>query len=593
MIPNSDTCHIIWIFFYLPYRCMCCICKSICDLSRNIQGESDTISSFKNSFFQNLPSSKISSIESQTLSDVAQPTIDVKDSLIPMMPNDEKTNPEKSFLTDDKISHPLIVEKLESLPAPVNHFAVDRIFQENNLRRPISGQWTDAWNTPTIPVPSTTLDFDQDYDESRNYLSNNQVSEKNIDTVNISPSESCGNSCSELADSSYNFSEIQTAKPWLVEQDEEFKKPEKQDKENYYDEVEDERNGHIAFSPYSRLKKLQNTFMDIIPKKPCELCDISYIRKKESLEQENEMISFAGKSNFQGTDIMKSKSKLHIADNIDNINFKQVNKSSNSNLRINFLSTAENQKAQNLKKPQLQGHHKTNGPFKKIIFRPLNRNLLRTNPMTKKSKELDQLNISPFSSLKFRKKLGDETTKFLVKSFKLMRVQAPKNNITDAVLSTPVPMKKTSLEDGIIESLTDSIGIQNLTLKSFGKQRNMLDQVAHKFLKLQRKMVNNTVKKAGDLQFSNIRRKPRRKELIDRFLPFIQKPENENMPGKFRNILLFELQRDIWSNISNRSRKSSRKEKLKKLSEVLITPIPIQNTMLNRFIQQHILVKKD
>ncbi|VDP11313.1 unnamed protein product [Onchocerca flexuosa] len=574
---------------------MCYIFKSICDLSRNIQGESDTISSFKNSFFQNLPSSKISSVESQTLSDVAQPTIDVKDSLIPMMPDDEKISPEKSFLTDLKINHPLIVEKLGSLPAPVNHYAVDRIFQENNLRRPISGHWTDAWNTPTIPVPSTTLDFDQDYDESRNYLSSNQFNEKNIDTVNISPSESCGNSCGELADYSYNFSETQTAKPWSVVQDEKFKKPEKQDKENYYDEVEDERNGHIAFSPYSRLKKLQNTFIDIIPKKPCDLCDISYIQKKESLEQENE-ISFAGKSNFQGTDVMKSKSKLHIADNTDNNNFKQVNKSNNSNLRINFLSTGKNQKAQNLKKPQFQGHYKVIGPLKKIIFRPLNRNLLRTNSVTKESKDLDQLNIPPFSPLNLAKKLGDETKKFLVKSFKLMRMEAPKNNITDAVLSTPVQINKTSLEDGVIKSLTDSTGIHNLTLKSFVKLRNTLDHVAHKSLKLQRKMVNNTLKEAtSDLQFSNIRRKPRRREFTDRFLPHIQKPKIEDTSDEFRNTLVFELQSDIWSNISNRSRKSSRKEKLKlkKLSKVLITPIPIQNIMLNRFIQQRILVKKN
>ncbi|MCP9256951.1 hypothetical protein DINM_000133 [Dirofilaria immitis] len=350
---------------------ICCVCQSICDPSRNVQVEGDTVSSSLLKNFQNIAPFKISSIESQIAGDVAQSTTDVEDNLVPMQfGNDEKINPEKLLVANGEVNHPLISKELKSLPAPVNDYAVDRIFQENNLKIPIPGQWTDEWDTITTLIPSVTLDFGRDYDGSRN-LFDNEINAKH-------------------------------------------------DKENYYDEVEDERSDHIAFSPYSSMKKHQNIFMDIIPKRLCKLCGISDIQMTESPEQTDEMTSFVGKNNLKGANIMKSKSELHIADNTDNNSIKEVKKSNKSNLRINFLNTNENEKKPNLKS-QLQRDYRVIGPFKKILFHPLNRNLVRTNSMTKNPKATGQLNVSPFSLLKFRKELSDESTKFFVKSIKLAK----------------------------------------------------------------------------------------------------------------------------------------------------------------------------
>ncbi|KAM3717400.1 UDP-N-acetylmuramoylalanine--D-glutamate ligase [Dirofilaria immitis] len=390
---------------------ICCVCQSICDPSRNVQVEGDTVSSSLLKNFQNIAPFKISSIESQIAGDVAQSTTDVEDNLVPMQfGNDEKINPEKLLVANGEVNHPLISKELKSLPAPVNDYAVDRIFQENNLKIPIPGQWTDEWDTITTLIPSVTLDFGRDYDDSRN-LFDNEINAKSVDTLNVSP---------ERADYSYNFPETQTTAHWSVIHDEKFKKPEQHDKENYYDEVEDERSDHIAFSPYSSMKKHQNIFMDIIPKRLCKLCGISDIQMTESPEQTDEMTSFVGKNNLKGANIMKSKSELHIADNTDNNTIKEVKKSNKSNLRINFLNTNENEKKPNLKS-QLQRDYRVIGPFKKILFHPLNRNLVRTNSMTKNPKVTGQLNVSPFSLLKFRKELSDESTKFFVKSIKLAK----------------------------------------------------------------------------------------------------------------------------------------------------------------------------
>ncbi|EJW85752.1 hypothetical protein WUBG_03335 [Wuchereria bancrofti] len=156
-------------------------------------------------------------------------------------------------------------------------------------------------------------------------------------------------------------------------------------------------------------------------------------------------------------------------------------------------------------------------------------------------------------------KPNNETIKILIKSVKLVRAQ--QNDSVDEQPNTKPPMKESHKDD--------SLRTKNLLLKSFGKERNLLAETAHRSLKLQRIIVNNTVKKfASGLQFSNVRKKPERKKANDGFLHYIPKSHTEDVRGKFRSKLVFEVQPDSWTNISDISREQSlRKKKLNKFSD--------------------------
>ncbi|EFO24738.2 hypothetical protein LOAG_03742 [Loa loa] len=472
-----------------------------------------------------------------------------------MLPNDGKvdSNREKLFVTStEEANRPLIIK--ETLPAPINQSAIDRIFQESILQRPGFKHWTDKWDTTfsgsaTTSVSSTTLDFDWDYYDSRNYLSTNQFNDKNTAITSATPMfESCGNSCGELSEYSDNFSGMKTETSWPMEY-KELGKPEQEDKENYYDEVEDEHRTPIAFSRHSSLKKHLSTFMDTIPAKPFQ--KITSVKH----ETQDDIEPFAANSNLQNANVVKSKSELHIITN-----------------------NRRNQKGEDSEKHH--GHSKIIGPFKKLIFRSPNHNSLPTNPAMKESKNTGQSNIAVLSFLKFKKRPKNERTEFLLKSNKSMGAQTLQNN--DEQLNSLVPMKK-SRKDGFLKR-------RNFILKFSNKQKNMSTQTAHRSLKSQQKMMNNTVKNATNgLQFSYMRKKPKRKKLTNRFAYYIQKPEIGDAQGK--NLVL-ELQRDIWTNIVNISREESFRKKNKLLPEVLTTPIQVESTVFNPSIEHRILVKK-
>lgn len=573
------------------------MCKNICDPSKNVhnmltgsridEGGNNIISSlpyYKNPYFQNLPPFKMPFNDFQTLNSVVQPTTDVSDNLVPMLSKDGNINfdREKFFVKNAETNHPIIVK--ESLPAPINQYARDRIFQENNLQPPLFGQWTDGRRTtingnPITPVPSATLEFKWDYDDSRNYLATNQVNEKNRAKVNIlikPASDSCGNSCSEPSNYSHNFPGMKTETSSSMEY-EELEKSEQEDKKDYYDEIIHERNAPTTFSSHSSLKK------NIILKKFCDLCNNNDIQKTTSLDHEirQKLASFATKNNLQNDSVVKSKSELHSA---ANNNFKQLSKANNNNPRMNFSSTAVgNRKSQNSKKLQHQEHSKVIGSFEEHKFRLPNYNLLQTNRLTKEPKGTGQPNIPISPSLKFRKRLSNESTKFLINSTKPMKTQVPKNK-SNRQLNTLTSMKKSPKYD--------SLSIKNATMKSAGQQTNVPDQVDHQTSKLQRKVVKNTIKKTTNgLKFSNVRKKPElKKVIVDRSLHYIKKPD---MRDKYRNTLILKMQRDIWTNISGTSRKHSlRRKRLKKIPDVLITPIPIENTILNPPIEHRISIKK-
>ncbi|VIO98372.1 Uncharacterized protein BM_BM9983 [Brugia malayi] len=537
---------------------------------------------YNNSYLQNLLPFKVPAFShSQTVSSIVQSITDVKDDLVPGLPNDRKIDSDRTG-TD----YPLITE--ETLSVPVNQYAINRISQENNLHTPVFEQWTDRWENTfdgslTTSIPVITLD--QAYDSDRNYLSTAQVKEKilQLNTSATLAPDSCDNSCNELSHYYDNFPGMKTETSSSVEYDEseKLKQRDKEDKENYYDEIKGERRTRISFSRHPSLKKQP------IPEK--------FFQKMTQLgtKTQDKVTSFAGKSDFQKTNVVKSKSKLHVA---SNNKYKKVNKANNSNFQINISSIAENRKAQNFEKLKFHGYPTIIGLSKKHIFLSSNHDLLQANSVTKEPKNSGQHNGPRFSFLKFRMEPNNETIKILIKPVKLVRAQ--QNNFADEQLNTKPPMKEFHKDN--------SLRIKNLLPKSFGKERNLLAETVHRTSKLQRRIVNNTVKKSGSgLQFLNIRKKPEQKKTIDSFLYYIPKSQTEDVHGKFSSKLVFEVQPDSWTNISDISREQSlRKKKLNEFSEVANMPIPekeikkytlipTENTLLNLSIEHQVLMKKN
>ncbi|VDN83016.1 unnamed protein product [Brugia pahangi] len=556
---------------------------------RNEESESSPLSLplYNNSYLQNLLPFKIPAFsDSQTVSSIVQPITDVKDDLVPGLPNDRKIDSDRTG-TD----YPLITE--ETLSVPVNQYAINRISQENNLHTPVFEQWTDRWENTfdgslTTSIPVTTLD--QAYDSDRNYLSTAQVKEKilQLNTLATLAPDSCDNSCNELSHYYDNFSGMKTETSSSVEYDEseKLKQRDKEDKENYYDEIKGERRNRISFSRHPSLKKQPTISIDTIPEK--------FFQKMTQLgsKTQDKVTSF-GKSDFQKTNVVKSKSKLHVA---SNNKYKQINKANNSDFQINISSIAENRKAQNFEKLKFYGYPTIIGLSKKHIFLSSNHDLLQANSVAKEPKNSGQHNVPRFSFLKFRMEPNNETIKILIKPVKLVRAQ--QNNFADEQLNTKSLMKESHKDN--------SLRIKNLLPKSFGKERNLLAETVHRSSKLQRRIVSNTVKKSGSgLQFSNIRKKPEQKKTIDSFLYYIPKSQTEDMHGKFSSKLVFEVQPDSWTNISDISREQSlRKKKLNEFSEVANMPIPekgikkytlipTENTLLNLSIEHQVLMKKN
>lgn len=244
---------------------MCCTCKNNA-LTGN-KGASTTISSTslspsssslnKNSYFQNDPALfKVPPYsDPQTLTNPNQFIVDEKDTLVPMLSNDgEEVNNDHANI-DHGTNQPFNFK--ESLPAPVNQYAIDRIIQENNLQKPIFGQQTDEMNT-IGEITTNSIPYNLN---SRNYLLNNQINEKHLGNDG-----NCGNSCDKLTDYSSHISGMQTGTT-LSPDYEELRKPEQGDKKDYYDEVINERNAPIASLSHPRLRERSSDFIDIAPEK--------------------------------------------------------------------------------------------------------------------------------------------------------------------------------------------------------------------------------------------------------------------------------------------------------------------------------------
>ncbi|VBB25819.1 unnamed protein product [Acanthocheilonema viteae] len=571
---------------------ICCACKNICgssENSRNVlasgRNEIDGPSSYTHSYFQNSQSYKIPSNNFNTI----PYTIDERDTLVPMvplLPNDEKKNIDHESI---KAHNPQ-----SSLPAPVNQYAIDRIMQENNLQKSTferpTGELDTIGEISTIPIPYTTIAAatttaiaNFDYDDSKNYLSTNQINAKK-NTGKIDNSGECDNPCDELPDYSSNFSGTQPETTSPADYDE-FGKSEQEEKKDYYDEVEDERNIPIAFSSYPTLKKQS---MDIIPKKSCQFCNNSNLKEAKLLHYnvQEQLASIPMKQNYQKANILKSKSGLNISAN--NI-FKLLNNANSSNVGI------EGQK--NL--AQLQPHEQSTATnsYEKFAHRLTNYNsLFQINSPIKELNATGQSNVSQFSSLTSTKKPNNKSANFSIKSFKLINVKALKNTSANEQLNIP----------------SNDNWKQNLSLKSFVKQRNISAQINNELSKLQRIIRNNgvltttatatTTTTANNLQFWNIRKKPKQTKFINGFSYHKQKkPKIIDMRNKFRNAPILQMQRHIWPNmiITEKERK-----KLTKPPPTLITTttttttIPlsvINNTLspLNSSIeQQQILIRK-
>ncbi|CAG9536352.1 unnamed protein product [Cercopithifilaria johnstoni] len=544
---------------------MCCTCKNMFDPSENnfntLTGskieevESTTISSsfHKNSYFQNIPTLQTPSNNSRALTNDDQFAAGINDALVPMLSNDGKVN-------IDETNYPINFKE-SSLPAPINQYAIDRFVKENYLQKPIFEQRTNELDTigefSTISIPyTTTSNFD--YDDSRNYLSTNKINKKNTGKVNISAK--CGKLCDERSYYSSKFSGMQTETKLPVDYDE-FGKSEQESKKDYYDEVVDERNTPIAFSPYSRLKRRMNAFTDINREKFCQFCDNSNIKKTKLLKHNapNEMTYIAAKSNHQKAlaNILKSKIDFHVA---ANNTFNQVKNANNNNHGRNFFISDKNQNIQNLTMRQHPEYPKMIDSLEEFRFRSPNHTLLRLDSMIKEPKDTMHESL-----LKFNKQPNNKNENFLIKSFKLIRVEGIKNRNTN--------------EDILRED--DSYKMQNLTMKISDKEliRNISAQI------------DNDLSGTNNLQFLRDHKKPKQKKSINDFFYHIQKPESDDIRNKFRNNLVFEMQRDIWPSIITNI--TEKQKKLTELPSLLITPNPIiGNTSLNSSILQQILIKK-
>uniref|UniRef100_A0A0R3S1K7 Rab-GAP TBC domain-containing protein n=1 Tax=Elaeophora elaphi TaxID=1147741 RepID=A0A0R3S1K7_9BILA len=517
-------------------------------------GESSAIPSIfrTNSYLQNFLPSKISSSDSQTLTNFNQSKMDAKDALEPMSAFDGKVNTDRESI---KSNHSVIFK--ESLPAPINQYAIDRIIQENNnLKKSVSGMNTMS-GISTTPISSTASYYDWDYDSSKNYLSTNQVNEKNIGNVNNSAkltSQLCGNSCGKSPDYSFSLAEKQTETPWLTDYDDEFGKSGQESTKNYYNKIMGERSVPIAFSPYPNLRKQSSAFLDIIP------------------ERQDKMISITINGDHQKVNDMKPTLKLPVgADN----NFKKVNNADINNTGVNYL-TSKNLEVQNSARPLPQEHSEVADSFDGFTFRSPNHNLLQEDL----AKFDDQLNVPVLSSTKFSNQSSIENPeKFWMKSLKVMKVK---------------PLKDRSISERLFLHKDDySQAAKNFTLKSSEifeqSQWDSLAQVDNESSKLQRKVISNTVRKprANNLQFWNVRKKPEWKKSINRFSHHLQESEIEDMLEKFRKILIFEMRRYLWPNVI---RKISQQKKLKKFPKLLITSKPINTSVSS--IEQQISIKK-
>lgn len=230
---------------------------------------------------------------------------------------------------------------------------------------------------------------------------------------------------------------------------------------------------------------------------------------------------------------------------------------------------------------QLHEHSRAIDSLAEFTSRLPNHSLLQIHPIgNKPNNTKGQKLIAPiFSSFKFTTKQpsDEENEKFLIKSFKLMKV--PKKNRNN---------------DQLHSSLNDNFDSkQNLIMKlksSDNKQQNN----NNKSTKLHRTIVNNTVRKTkinNDLQFRNIRKKPKRKKIItDSSYHHLQKPE---INDKFVNTLTVEMQQhQIRPNIIINTLDKLEKPANHPTQQILIREIPIITDNDNASIKQQILIEK-
>ncbi|VDM91869.1 unnamed protein product [Litomosoides sigmodontis] len=491
----------------------------------------------RNSHIQNLGSYNDSDVLSNA-----------EDTLVPMLPNGEE-----EVNHGDAGSNHLLNFK-QSLPAPINQHAIDRIIREYNLQQPVFEQRTDGGldtvnELSTLPASDTTSEFDYGDDGGRSYLWTNQINEKNRGEVDILAK--CGDSCGEQSDYSSDIPVVQ-AEAALPANDEQFGKLEEQEegRKDYYDEVAQRRRVPVAFSS---LKKHSTTSAGVASKS-CQSCNSSSSTSRWTKVLEHNVpskrhLAIATANGQRKASISKSKPKLHTA---TNSTFKRTNNASNSNSKRggnSSISTA-NQQVPNSTKPQ-QRHQRseTTASLDEFTFPTANESL----PQWKGAEQSDDVRI--FSSLKHRKKFINKSGKFLIKSVKLTRVK----------------------EEDISERL------KNSTVKSFNKQRNISTENSNEFM-------NDTVNKigTGNLHLVAVRRKP-----TSYFLHHVKKPEIEDVRSKSQshNTSLSDMHHHIWSNSSN----TENQMKLKKLlAMVPIRPMALMfnnPSFNNSSTEQHILIK--
>lgn len=342
---------------------------------------------------------------------------------------------------------------METLPAPINHHALDRIIEEGNFRKLISEQQVDQWKSSTTSNGTSTI---VDFDDKRT------TAVMRASTTSATPN--CDNSsCDESRDPFVDSAEVETQIS-LSEESEKFRKPKEDD--DYYDTVTNEPINYPKFSRYSTLKKKPRTFM--IPstsRKPFQTMNNARL----DVNIEDKLVKFVRGKNHQSDPTVKS-----IVSNDDR------------KVQRNFADNVENQKMKEKYKRILRDSAIYDSLKEFNIFQSSNYPyFLQKGLSTKKEANANQ---RVFPVLKVKNGSDNDTAKFSVKSFKLRRRKPSKYHSYIEQLNKIVWAKNSRRND--------SFRIQDSRLKANAEQRNdLVQQFPAKILNLpRRKIVQRTSK---------------------------------------------------------------------------------------------------